>query len=62
MAPAADDELTLTTRLTRATHVRYDHAYELNRGDTVVAEATTTIACVDREGQLREIPEELRRG
>src|SRR6185369_10137341 len=33
-APARyDDELTLTTRLVRATHVRYDHTYELRRGD-----------------------------
>jgi acyl-CoA thioesterase FadM len=25
----------------------------------LLAEATTTIACVDREGQVRQIPEEL---
>jgi acyl-CoA thioester hydrolase len=59
-APARyDEELTLLTRVTRQTHVRYDHAYELRRGDTLLAEATTTIACVDREGQVRQIPEEL---
>jgi acyl-CoA thioester hydrolase len=56
-----DEELTLTTRVTRQAHVRIDHAYELRRGPTVLAEASTTIACVDREGRLREIPEELRR-
>jgi acyl-CoA thioester hydrolase len=62
-APARyDDELTLVTRLVRATHVRYDHAYELRRGDTLLAEASTTIACVDREGQLRQIPDSLVRG
>jgi acyl-CoA thioester hydrolase len=59
-APARyDDELTLVTRLVRATHVRYDHAYELKRGDTLLAEGTTTIACVDREGQIRQIPDAL---
>ena len=59
-APARyDDELTLLTKITRATHVRYDHAYELRRGDTLLAEATTTIACVDRAGQIRQIPEAL---
>ena len=59
-APARyDDELTLLTKVTRATHVRYDHAYELRRGDTLLAEATTTIACVDRAGQIRQIPEAL---
>ena len=56
-----DEELTLTTRVTRQAHVRIDHAYELRRGETLLAEATTTIACVDREGKLQEIPEELRR-
>lgn len=60
-APARfDDELTLLTRLKRATHVRYDHAYELRRGETLLAEGTTTIACVDRSGQVIQIPEALR--
>ena len=56
-APARYDyELALTTKVARQTHVRIDHTYELKRGDTVVAEAATTIACVDREGQLQQIP------
>jgi acyl-CoA thioester hydrolase len=59
-APARyDDELTLTTRVVRQTHVRIDHAYELRRGDTLLAEANTTIACINRDGQVREIPESL---
>ena len=57
-APAKyDEELTLVTRLIKATHVRYDHAYELKRGPTVLAEGTTTIACVDRGGELQQIPD-----
>ena len=56
-----DEELTLLTRVTRQAHVRIDHAYELRRGTTLLAQASTTIACVDREGKLQEIPEELRR-
>jgi acyl-CoA thioester hydrolase len=52
-----DEELALVTRLIKATHVRYDHAYELKRGPTVLAEGTTTIACVDRTGELQQIPE-----
>ena len=51
-----DDQLTLTTRIVRQTHVRIDHAYVLKRDNTVIAEAATTIACVDRQGNLREIP------
>jgi acyl-CoA thioester hydrolase len=60
-APAKyDEELTLTTRVVKQTHVRIDHAYEVRRGERLLAEAATTIACVGRDGQLREIPEELR--
>jgi acyl-CoA thioester hydrolase len=59
-APARfDDELVLSTRITRQTTVRIDHAYELRRGQTLVAEGVTTIACVDRAGEVRQIPENL---
>ena len=59
-APARfDDELTLITRIERQTHVRIDHAYELKRGDTLVAEAKTTVACVDATGQVQLIPDNL---
>lgn len=54
-----DEELSLTTRMVRRTHVRIDHTYELRRGETLLAEAASTIACVDRDGQLRQIPETL---
>ncbi len=60
-APARyDEELELTTRVVRRTHVRIDHAYELKRGAVLLAEASTTIACVDRHGKLTQIPENLR--
>ena len=59
-APAKyDDELQLTTRITRRTAVRIDHAYELRRGETLLAEGSTTIACVGKDGQLQAIPEPL---
>lgn len=54
-----DDVLTLVTTVTRQTHVRIDHAYALRRGEVLVADATTTIACVDREGKLQAIPPAL---
>jgi acyl-CoA thioester hydrolase len=54
-----DEELVLTTRIVKQTHVRIDHAYELRRGTTLVAEAATTVACVGRDGQLMGIPEGL---
>ena len=59
-APAKyDDELTLVTRIVKQTHVSYDHTYELRRGGMLLAEGKTTIACVDRSGQLIQIPDWL---
>lgn len=61
-APARyDEELTLTTRSIKQTHVRIDHVYELKRDGKVLAEGSSTIACVGRDGQLMQIPEFLRR-
>jgi acyl-CoA thioester hydrolase len=54
-----DDELTLLTKVVRQTAVRIDHAYELKRGPTLVAEGKTTIACINRAGELIQIPESL---
>jgi acyl-CoA thioester hydrolase len=51
-----DEELTLTTRLVKQTHVRLDHTYALTRDGALLAEASTTIACVGRDGQLQQIP------
>jgi len=54
-----DDLLHLTTRIERQTYVRIDHTYELKREATLLATAKTTIACVGRDGKLREIPAKL---
>ena len=54
-----DEELTLTTRIVKQTHVRLDHSYELKRDKTLLAEGNTTIACVDRDGNLQQIPREF---
>jgi len=59
-APARfDEELTLQTRIVKTTHVRIDHEYTLKRGHTIIAEGASTVACVDRQGTLREIPADL---
>lgn len=58
--PARYDEvLELTTTVAKVTHVRFDHIYELRRDGELLAEGATTIACVDRDGQVRAIPDEL---
>jgi acyl-CoA thioester hydrolase len=59
-APAKyDDELTLTTKIVRQTHVRFDHSYELKRGNLLLAEGSTTVACVGRDGKLMAMPKIL---
>ena len=54
-----DDELMITTRIVKQTHVRIDHTYVVRRNEVVLAEGQTTIACVDRTGNLTKIPEYL---
>ena len=62
-APARyDEELTLTTKIVKQTTVRIDHQYELKRGEILLAEASTTIACVNRQGELQPIPDFLKSG
>lgn len=59
-APARyDDELTLVTSISRITPVRIEHQYRLLRGHTLIAEGDSTLACVDREGQLQALPPDL---
>ncbi|MDG2021572.1 MAG: thioesterase family protein [Phycisphaerales bacterium] len=57
-----DDELTLTTHLIEATPARLRHGYELTRGQTVLATATSSLACVDEQGSLQPIPPGLEEG
>jgi len=55
-----DDLLRLKTTVTRVTAARIDHRYELYRGTELLAEGETTLACVDREGNVQRIPDVLR--
>lgn len=60
-APAHyDDVLTIRTSLTRATPVRLEHRYEtFNQSGILVAEGNSTLACVDREGRIQPLPDDL---
>lgn len=66
-APARyDDVLTVETHITRLTHTRVDHSYRITRDDgndgrQLVAEAKTTLASVDADGNIQAIPELLKR-
>ncbi len=54
-----DDFLTIRTKVARMTSVRIDHRYEVFRDNTLVAEGSSTLACVDREGRLQRLPDAL---
>jgi acyl-CoA thioester hydrolase len=55
-----DDLLTVRTTVERTTAVRIDHRYEVFRGAELIAEGSTTLACVDRDGRPQALPETLR--
>jgi acyl-CoA thioester hydrolase len=54
-----DDLVTLRTKVVRTTSVRIDHTYELLHGSTLLAEGSSTLACVDREGRVQQLPDAL---
>jgi len=56
-----DDLLDIDIRVTKFNRVRIDHSYQVwkNNRKILVAEAETTLACVDKEGKLIEVPEEV---
>jgi acyl-CoA thioester hydrolase len=55
-----DDVLTIRTTVERTTSVRIDHRYEVLRGGELVAEGSSTLACVDRTGRPQALPDFLR--
>ena len=54
-----DDLLTLRTTLGGTSRVKIDHAYELYRGEELLATASTTLACLDRTGRAIALPETI---
>ena len=52
-----DDVLTLTTRTVRVTAARVFHEYEVHREEVLIAKGTSILACVDRSGAVRRMPE-----
>jgi len=57
-----DDLLRVRTTLRAAGPVKVEHTYEVFRGEELLAEGRTTLACLDREGKARPIPESLSLG
>jgi acyl-CoA thioester hydrolase len=55
-----DDLLTVRALVERTTNVRIDHRYEVLRNGELLAEGSSTLACVDRNGRPQALPESLR--
>ncbi len=55
-----DDLLTIRTTVVKTTMVRIDHRYEVLCQGLLLAEGSSTLACVDRDGRPQALPEFLR--
>lgn len=55
-----DDLLKLRTTTVRAKGARIEHQYAVFRGDELLADGTTTVACTDRAGRVARLPAWLR--
>jgi acyl-CoA thioester hydrolase len=55
-----DDVVTVKTTVVKTTAVRIDHRYEMTCDGRLLAEATSTLACVDRTGRPQALPDFLR--
>ena len=51
------DRVRIHTKVARATMARIDHEYRVYVGAEWIAEASSTIACVDGKGHVRRMPE-----
>lgn len=54
-----DDLLLLETRISRQTPARLEHTYQLLRGTELLTEGSSTIACIDRNGLVQRIPDDM---
>ena len=54
-----DDLVTIRTRIERFTRTRIDHTYELLCAGATCCEASTTLACIGRDGQPRVMPDKI---
>ena len=54
-----DDLVTVTAQVARITRTRVDHTYVVEVDGQRACEASTTLACVGRDGRPRLMPEAL---
>jgi acyl-CoA thioester hydrolase len=53
------DTLRIAIRTVRSRGARIDHEYRVFRGNELLAEGESTLACIDREGRVQRLPEFL---
>jgi acyl-CoA thioester hydrolase len=53
------DTLRIVTKVDRATAARIDHSYKVYRDEVLLAEGESTLACINREGQVQRMPSML---
>ena len=59
-APARyDDIVTVATTLEKMTRAKVEHSYRVERDGVRLATARTVLACLDREGRPRPLPESI---
>jgi acyl-CoA thioester hydrolase len=54
-----DDLLTLRTTVLKARGARIEHEYQLFRGPELLATGHSVVACVDKQGNVRRLPQWL---
>jgi acyl-CoA thioester hydrolase len=56
------DVLRVQIKTVRARGARIDHQYRVLRGNELLAEGESTLACIDREGRVQRLPDFLVKG
>ena len=54
-----DDELDIEVRLASCSGAKIEHTYEVRRDGELLTTAETTLACVDTDGHLIRVPDEI---
>jgi len=54
-----DDVLTVRCRVDRQTAAKLEHDYEVRRGEDLLTTGHTILACVDREGTVQRISDDI---
>ncbi|MFM2094874.1 MAG: hypothetical protein RIS70_1998 [Planctomycetota bacterium] len=54
-----DDLIRLVTTTVAAKGARIEHRYQVFRDETLLAEGYSTVACIDRTGRVKRLPDFL---